>query len=95
MTFAYAHQFVFSPHHPVKLGGETRERLAYIQQGIDWIANSGTDFATMSRRLDQLSWAFCDTVQQAVASDQKGQNASTPSVCGAAPFDHRQVQEHD
>jgi hypothetical protein len=94
-TFAYAHQYVFSPHHTVRIDGETRDRLANIQQAINWVANSGTDFATMSSRLDQLSWAFCDSVQRAVASQQEGQHSSsTPSVCGAAPFDHRQVQEH-
>jgi hypothetical protein len=94
-TFAYAHQYVFSPHHTVRINGDTRERLANIQRGIDWVANSNTDFATMSSRLDQLSWAFCDTVQRAVANQQEGQNPSSgPSVCGAAPFDHRQVQEH-
>ena len=94
-TFAYAHQYVFSPHHTVRLDGEARDRLAGIQRAINWVANSGTDFATMSSRLDQLSWAFCDTVQRAVASQQDGQNTSTTSVCGVAPFDHRQIQEHD
>lgn len=57
-----------------------------IQQGIDWVAHSGKDFATMSSQLDNLSWAYCYVVQRAVHVN---------NVCGAAPFDHRQVEEHN
>jgi hypothetical protein len=85
-TFAYAHQYVFSPHHPVTLSERTNQQLQQIQQGIDWVAHSGKDFATMSSQLDDLSWAYCYVVQRA---------AHVTNVCGAPPFDHRQVQEHN
>ncbi|MDP9073711.1 MAG: hypothetical protein M3N98_05945, partial [Actinomycetota bacterium] len=95
-TYAYAHQYLFLPYHPVQIDGETRDRLAGIQSAINWVANSGKDFATINGQLDQLSWAFCDTVQRAVQSQQEGEGSSTTTnVCGAAPFDHRQVQEHN
>lgn len=86
LTFAYAHQYVLSPHHPIEISGKDSKRLQAIQQGIDWVAHSGKDFATMSSQLDSLSWAYCSVVQHA---------AHVSNVCGAAPFDHRQVKEHD
>jgi hypothetical protein len=96
LTFAYAHQYVFSPHHPVILDGESNSQLQMIQSYIDHEANSGEDFALLSSHLDNASWAFCYVVQRAVQrqDNQGGDHKSStgsPTVCGAAPFDHRQV----
>ena len=98
LTFAYAHQYVFSPHHPVSLDSESNRELQAIQSYIDSEANSGEDFAVLSSHLDNASWAFCYVVQRAVQRQNRSgdHNSSTasPSVCGAAPFDHRQVASH-
>ena len=99
-TFAYAHQYVFSPHHPVRISEGTSHQLQAIQAAINWVANSNEDFTTMSSQLDSLSWAFCYTVQRAVQAgpnDQNDQNSQpSTNICkGTAPFDHRQVQQHD
>ena len=95
-TFAYAQQYVFSPHHPVRIGEGTSRQLQAIQAAINWVANSNEDFTTMTSQLDSLSWAFCSAVQRAVQAGQDGQNSqASTNICGAAPFDHRQVQQHD
>jgi hypothetical protein len=90
LTFAYAHQYVFSPHHPVTLDSESNRQLQAIQSYIDHEANSNEDFATLSSHLDNASWAFCYVVQRAMQSHDS-RTDKTPAVCGAPPFDHRQV----
>jgi hypothetical protein len=90
LTFAYAHQYVFSPHHPVVLNRDATLALQAIQSYVDHEANSGEDFATLNSHLDDASWAFCYVVQRA-AQKSDTRSSTTPNVCGAAPFDHRQV----
>ncbi|MGH9124124.1 MAG: hypothetical protein ACRDZ8_05270 [Acidimicrobiales bacterium] len=92
MTFAYAQQYVFSPEHPVTLGRGTTAVLAGLQAAMRAVAASDESFTTMNSNLNDLSWAYCETVQ--VAIQTSGPNPGPP-VCGAPPFDNLQVQTRD